>query len=79
MKTAPALLILLSAWSLLAQPPGPGGGSGAGIWRRNAAFGESQTFDSCEGHQLWRNSSMFRFGLTVAMPLIHLVTAAASS
>jgi len=39
----------------MAQPPGggPGGGgaSGDGIWRRNAAFGEVQTFDTCEGHQ----------------------------
>ena len=37
---------------LFAQPPGgPGGGSGDGIWRRNAAYGESQTFDACHGHQ----------------------------
>jgi uncharacterized protein (TIGR03437 family) len=32
----------------LAQPPG---GSGDGIWVRNAYFGEAQTFDSCVGHQ----------------------------
>ena len=50
-------LVLLSAAVLMAQPPGggpPGGGAGAsgdGIWRRNAAFGESQTFDYCLGHQ----------------------------
>ena len=50
-------LVLLSAAVLMAQPPGggpPGGGTGAtgdGIWRRNAAFGESQTFDYCLGHQ----------------------------
>ena len=51
--------ILLSSIPLLhAQGGGPGGGgpggggaSGDGIWRRNAAYGESQTFDSCEGHQ----------------------------
>ena len=41
----------------LAQGPGgggPGGGGGAsgdGIWRRNAYFGEFQTFDTCLGHQ----------------------------
>ncbi len=43
----------------LAQPPGggpPGGGGGGsslgdGIWRRNAAYGETLTFDSCIGHQ----------------------------
>src|SRR5262249_51406863 len=27
------------------------GGQGDGIWQRNAAFGESQTFDKCFGHQ----------------------------
>jgi uncharacterized protein (TIGR03437 family) len=32
-------------------PGGPGGAQGDGIWRRNAAFGESQTFDYCLGHQ----------------------------
>ncbi len=40
---------------LLAQPPGGGppggGGQGDGIWRRNAYYGEVQTFDSCVGHQ----------------------------
>jgi len=29
----------------------PGGGSGDGIWTRNAAFGEAETFDLCNGHQ----------------------------
>src|SRR5437016_469911 len=33
---------------VLAQPPG---GSGDGIWRRNAYYGEFQTFDPCLGHQ----------------------------
>ena len=41
---------LLFSAALLAQPPG-GGGNGDGIWRRNAAYGESQTFDYCLGHQ----------------------------
>ncbi len=55
MKVACTLLLLTSAM-VYAQPPGggPGGGGGAsgdGIWRRNAAFGEALTFDSCEGHQ----------------------------
>lgn len=41
------------AW---AQPPGappggPGGAAGDGIWTRNAAFGEAETFDLCNGHQ----------------------------
>jgi len=37
---------------LPAQPPGgPGGGSGDGIWQRNAYFGERDTFDACFGHQ----------------------------
>lgn len=41
----------------VAQPPGgpPGGGgpggSGDGIWTRNAAYGEAETFDQCNGHQ----------------------------
>jgi uncharacterized protein (TIGR03437 family) len=35
----------------LAQPPGGGGVSGDGIWRRNAYYGELLTFDDCEGHQ----------------------------
>jgi len=30
---------------------GPGGGQGDGIWRRNAYYGELQTFDQCVGHQ----------------------------
>jgi len=52
----PAFPFLLVS-ALLAQPPGGGpppggaGGSGDGIWRRNAAFGEAQTFDACLGHQ----------------------------
>ncbi|MDE3196783.1 MAG: YHYH protein, partial [Acidobacteriota bacterium] len=52
MKTR--LTFLLAAASALAQPPGGGPGRGAtgdGIWRRNAAYGESQTFDACFGHQ----------------------------
>lgn len=51
MKTA--LIALCFAAALLAQGPpgGPGGASGDGIWRRNAAYGEAQTFDSCLGHQ----------------------------
>jgi len=51
MKTP--LLLIFVAGTILAQPGGgPGGGaSGDGIWRRNAAFGEIQTFDSCQGHQ----------------------------
>ncbi len=55
MKTI--LIVFVTVLTLRAQPPGgPGGGGGAGgsgdgIWRRNAAFGEVQTFDSCQGHQ----------------------------
>jgi len=39
--------------AIWAQPGGgPGGGaSGDGIWTRNAAFGEAETFDQCNGHQ----------------------------
>jgi len=54
MNTRLAALALLGtlAW---AQPPGgggaPGGGTGDGIWTRNAAFGEAETFDLCNGHQ----------------------------
>ncbi|HXS98277.1 MAG TPA: YHYH protein [Candidatus Limnocylindrales bacterium] len=44
------LLAVCCAAPLFAQPGG-GGGAGDGIWRRNAAFGESQTFDACQGHQ----------------------------
>jgi len=58
MKATPIAWILLTlvpvlyAPALYAQgPPGGGSGSGDGIWRRNAAYGESQTFDSCQGHQ----------------------------
>lgn len=56
-RAATLVLIFLAAIpGLHAQggPPGGGpgaGGSGDGIWRRNAAFGEVQTFDSCLGHQ----------------------------
>lgn len=41
------LLALAAATPVLAQP----GMQGDGIWLRNAYFGESQTFDSCAGHQ----------------------------
>ena len=53
-----AALILTAAGAIAQGPPGggpggggPGGASGDGIWRRNAYFGEFQTFDSCVGHQ----------------------------
>lgn len=46
-----AIAFLASALLSHAQPPPPGGGAGDGIWRRNAYYGESQTFDSCVGHQ----------------------------
>ncbi len=51
MKTLAGMLF--GAAILVAQPPpgGPGGGSGDGIWTRNAAFGEIETFDLCNGHQ----------------------------
>lgn len=43
------VLVATQAW---AQPGGgPGGGMGDGIWTRNAAFGELETFDPCNGHQ----------------------------
>ncbi len=55
------LMAVLSAATAVAQGPpgggpgggpgGPGGGSGDGIWRRNAYYGEFQTFDACIGHQ----------------------------
>jgi len=45
-------LLLLFAAAAIAQPGGgPSGGSGDGIWVRNAAFGEIETFDLCNGHQ----------------------------
>jgi len=46
-------IVALGAAAVWAQPPGggPGGGSGDGIWTRNAAFGEAETFDLCNGHQ----------------------------
>ena len=43
--------LALSATLAWAQPGGPGGGTGDGIWNRNAAFGELETFDLCNGHQ----------------------------
>lgn len=53
-----AILAGLAMAAGLAQPPGggtgggpPAGGSGDGIWTRNAAYGEAETFDSCNGHQ----------------------------
>src|SRR5277367_2625894 len=51
-----ATICILFAAAAMAQspgggPPGGGAGSGDGIWRRNAAYGEVQTFDSCLGHQ----------------------------
>ena len=48
---------LLLAGAACAQPGGgppgggPGGASGDGIWTRNAAYGELETFDLCNGHQ----------------------------
>src|SRR5215471_3475107 len=42
-----AALLGVAAWA----QPGPGGGMGDGIWTRNAAFGELETFDLCNGHQ----------------------------
>lgn len=55
MQATSILLIILNAIpALYAQGPpggGPGGVSGDGIWRRNAAYGEIRTFDSCLGHQ----------------------------
>jgi hypothetical protein len=48
------LISIFFTATLFAQlPGGPGGsgGNGDGIWRRNAAYGESQTFDTCLGHQ----------------------------
>ncbi len=44
-----SFILLLAALPALAQPPG--GGAGDGIWRRNAFWGEAQTFDACVGHQ----------------------------
>ncbi|MBI1789110.1 MAG: YHYH protein [Acidobacteria bacterium] len=45
------LLLPVFSVTLLAQPGGPPGGQGDGIWRRNAFWGEAQTMDACEGHQ----------------------------
>ncbi len=56
-RTASNIIAVLTlAATAIAQPPGggpPGGGgaSGEGIWRRNAYYGEFQTFDACLGHQ----------------------------
>jgi len=52
MKNAIFYLFILTE-AILAQGPPPGFGTmgGDGIWRRNAAFGEAQTFDYCLGHQ----------------------------
>ena len=45
-------IVVCTAAAACAQPPGgPGGASGDGIWTRNAAFGEIETFDLCNGHQ----------------------------
>ncbi len=51
-----AVLLFVTASSAVSQPGGPGGPGGGGsqgdgIWRRNAYFGEAQTFDSCYAHQ----------------------------
>jgi uncharacterized protein (TIGR03437 family) len=49
-----SVALVLASVGALAQPPlggGPGGGSGDGIWTRNAAYGEAETFDLCNGHQ----------------------------
>jgi uncharacterized protein (TIGR03437 family) len=54
MKSSLALALTLASTLIAQGPPaggGPGGVAGDGIWRRNAAFGETQTFDSCQGHQ----------------------------
>ena len=40
--------LILFAGLAIAQPPFGGRG---GLWRRNAYFGEAQTFDACLGHQ----------------------------
>ncbi len=44
-----AAICMLSGSTVFAQ--GPGGPSGDGVWRRNAYYGEFQTFDACLGHQ----------------------------
>jgi uncharacterized protein (TIGR03437 family) len=48
MRRMPLIVLLLfcsvTAWA-------QGGPQGDGIWLRNAAYGESQTFDKCFGHQ----------------------------
>ncbi len=48
LKTSLIIAISIAACACaFAQP----GGQGDGIWLRNAAYGESQTFDKCLGHQ----------------------------
>jgi uncharacterized protein (TIGR03437 family) len=45
-------IALICAPMTFAQPAGGGGGvTGDGVWRRNALFGEVQTFDGCLAHQ----------------------------
>ena len=44
-------LMIPALLATLACAQGPGGGMGDGIWTRNAAFGELETFDLCNGHQ----------------------------
>lgn len=47
-----AILFALIAVGAIAQPQGgPPMAQGDGIWRRNAYYGEIQTFDACVGHQ----------------------------
>jgi uncharacterized protein (TIGR03437 family) len=43
-------IIALLGGAIACAQPGPGG-SGDGVWTRNAAFGELETFDLCNGHQ----------------------------
>jgi uncharacterized protein (TIGR03437 family) len=50
-KTLTAILILFGSLAMAQPPGGPGGAMGDGIWVRNAAYGELETFDSCNGHQ----------------------------
>lgn len=55
MKLTNLSILILAAVAAFAQPgggpPGGAGGQGDGIWRRNAYWGEGQTFDACVGHQ----------------------------